>query len=66
MRQSLAGFLSAVSFCGFLALQPSAAQAAGSVHVAPKSGVDTGACPNTAPCRTLAYALTQVSPTGFI
>jgi hypothetical protein len=29
-------------------------------------GIDTGACPVSAPCRTFAYALTQTAPSGEI
>ena len=49
-----------------LASSPAMAAASRTFVSATPPGSDTGTCPNTAPCRTFAYALTQTAASGEI
>src|SRR5215469_2235473 len=57
--------LSSLAFGTFLAIATGPAMA-GSRSAVSLEGSDTGTCPLTAPCRTLAYALTQTVANGEI
>lgn len=65
MRRTIfKGRLAALAFATLLGSVLDAAAGAPVVHVAPKSGADSGACAITAPCKTLTYALSQVNAGG--